>query len=83
MCIRDSTRIDHSDTMGMLQEDYERFSRMLHSPNGIIYLTGPTGSGKTTTLYMVLEEPVSYTHLDVYKRQGQYLSEAALPEMRV
>ena len=51
-----NTRIDHSDTMGMLQEDYERFSRMLHSPNGIIYLTGPTGSGKTTTLYMVLEE---------------------------
>ena len=28
---------------------------MLNSPNGIIYLTGPTGSGKSTTLYMVLE----------------------------
>jgi type IV pilus assembly protein PilB len=29
---------------------------MLQSPNGIIYLTGPTGSGKSTTLYMMLEE---------------------------
>ena len=29
---------------------------MLNSPNGIIYFTGPTGSGKTTTLYMILEE---------------------------
>lgn len=51
-----STRIDHASTMGMLPEDFERFQKMMHSPNGIIYLTGPTGSGKTTTLYMVLEE---------------------------
>lgn len=51
-----STRIDHASTMGMLPEDFERFRKMMHSPNGIIYLTGPTGSGKTTTLYMVLEE---------------------------
>ena len=28
---------------------------MLMSPHGIIYITGPTGSGKTTTLYMALE----------------------------
>lgn len=28
---------------------------MTQSPHGIIYLTGPTGSGKTTTLYMILE----------------------------
>lgn len=51
-----NARIDNSSTMGMLQEDYVKFQRMLQSPNGIIYLTGPTGSGKTTTLYMVLEE---------------------------
>ncbi len=51
-----NTRIDNSTTMGMLQEDYAKFQKMLKSPNGIIYLTGPTGSGKTTTLYMVLEE---------------------------
>ena len=48
--------INHSQTFGMTQPDYEKFSRMMKSPNGIIYITGPTGSGKTTTLYMVLEE---------------------------
>lgn len=48
--------IDYPDSFGMNHEDYEKFRRMLVSPNGIIYLTGPTGSGKTTTLYMVLEE---------------------------
>lgn len=49
-------RIDNNRSMGMLPEDFEKFQKMLLSPNGIIYLTGPTGSGKTTTLYMVLEE---------------------------
>jgi len=48
--------ISHSRTYGMEETDYEKFSKMLRSPNGIIYLTGPTGSGKTTTLYLVLEE---------------------------
>lgn len=51
-----NARIDNSTTMGMMEDDYEKFRKMLASPNGIIYLTGPTGSGKTTTLYMVLEE---------------------------
>ena len=49
-------RIDNSMYFGMLEEDYYKFKKMLRSPNGIIYLTGPTGSGKTTTLYMILEE---------------------------
>jgi type IV pilus assembly protein PilB len=48
--------IDHAGQYGMDDMNYEKFRRMLRSPNGIIYLTGPTGSGKTTTLYMVLEE---------------------------
>lgn len=48
--------IDHSGTYGMIDEDYKRFKKILQSPNGIIYMTGPTGSGKTTTLYMILEE---------------------------
>lgn len=51
-----NAKIDNSATMGMLPGDFEKLRRMLQSPNGIIYLTGPTGSGKTTTLYMVLEE---------------------------
>ena len=39
----------------MNDETYKRFLPLLNRPNGIVYLTGPTGSGKTTTLYMVLQ----------------------------
>ncbi|MBR3514767.1 MAG: type II/IV secretion system protein [Lachnospiraceae bacterium] len=46
--------IDHSDTFGMTPNNYQKFIKMLKSPNGLIYITGPTGSGKTTTLYMAL-----------------------------
>ena len=46
---------DHPEQFGMNEETYRRFLPMLSAPNGIIYLTGPTGSGKSTTLYMVLE----------------------------
>ena len=49
------TEIDHSKTFGMSQENYEKMLRILKSPGGILYLTGPTGCGKTTTLYMILE----------------------------
>ncbi len=48
--------IDHSSTFGMNEKNYEIVSGMLRSPNGIIYVTGPTGSGKSTTLYMILSE---------------------------
>ncbi len=47
--------IDNSGTFGMKEKNYELVSKMLQSPNGIIYVTGPTGSGKSTTLYMILE----------------------------
>lgn len=54
--VLDSTgKIDYAHRFGMSEENYKRFLPMLGSPNGIIYLTGPTGSGKSTTLYMVLE----------------------------
>ncbi|MEF9945397.1 MAG: ATPase, T2SS/T4P/T4SS family [Lachnospiraceae bacterium] len=48
--------IDHSKTFGMTEANFEKFHPFLSSPNGILYLTGPTGSGKTTTLYMILQE---------------------------
>lgn len=51
-----NSAIDHADSFGMNAESYRKFSSMIKSPNGIIYITGPTGSGKTTTLYMVLGE---------------------------
>ncbi|MCD6219448.1 type II secretion system ATPase GspE [Candidatus Calescamantes bacterium] len=42
--------------LGFLEEDLERWKRVISLPNGIILVTGPTGSGKTTTLYAVLNE---------------------------
>lgn len=47
--------VDHAEHFGMDDDSYAQFLPMLNSPNGIIYLTGPIGSGKSTTLYMVLE----------------------------
>ena len=43
-------------SLGFEQEDYERFQRIIKRPNGIFLVTGPTGSGKTTTLYAALQE---------------------------
>lgn len=54
--LANATSIDHSGTFGMTETNYELVKHMLQSPNGIIYMTGPTGSGKSTTLYMILEE---------------------------
>lgn len=44
------------DQLGMSQKDYLAFTEMLKNPNGIIMVTGPTGSGKSTTLYAALVE---------------------------
>ncbi|MGC9450818.1 MAG: GspE/PulE family protein [Oceanipulchritudo sp.] len=44
------------DQMMMSQNILESYRRVVKSPNGIIFVTGPTGSGKTTTLYATLEE---------------------------
>ncbi len=50
-----SGHLDHADQFGMDDESYRQFLPLLNCPNGIIYITGPTGSGKSTTLYMILE----------------------------
>lgn len=42
--------------VGMPAEMLERFRRLIHMPHGLILVTGPTGSGKTTTLYGALQE---------------------------
>lgn len=47
--------LDYPDQFGMEDESYRQFLPILNCNNGIIYITGPTGSGKSTTLYMVLE----------------------------
>ena len=42
--------------LGFAEEDYEMFQRIIKRPNGVFLVTGPTGSGKTTTLYAALQE---------------------------
>ena len=44
------------EKLGMDPDILESFRKMIHRPNGIILVTGPTGSGKTTTLYSALTE---------------------------
>ncbi len=44
------------DRLGLREDDLETTRRLMHKPNGIILVTGPTGSGKTTTLYAALNE---------------------------
>ena len=61
------------EELGMHPNNYAKFYEAMHSPYGIIFVTGPTGSGKTTTLYAALnaiksvqtkiitvEDPVEY-----------------------
>jgi type II secretion system protein E len=61
------------ERLGLQPEDRQRFDRIIGKPHGIILLTGPTGSGKTTSLYAMLnrlnrpevniitiEDPVEY-----------------------
>ena len=42
--------------LGFSDEEMRKFDRILSNPNGIILVTGPTGSGKSTTLYTALSE---------------------------
>jgi len=42
--------------LGFSEEDYRRFQGLIQRPNGIILVTGPTGSGKTTSLYAALND---------------------------
>jgi len=61
------------DALGFEPEQFDRYRDLIHSPNGLILLSGPTGSGKTTTIYrslsqlntpdrkiMTAEDPVEY-----------------------
>src|SRR5213593_3537524 len=42
--------------LGFTNDDRERWGRMIKEPNGIVLVTGPTGSGKTTTLYSTMKQ---------------------------
>ena len=44
------------DRLGMREDDAKLYRQLMHRPHGITLVTGPTGSGKTTTLYAALNE---------------------------
>ena len=44
------------EQLGLANEDYTRWQNMIEKPHGIVLVTGPTGSGKTTTLYSSLKQ---------------------------
>ncbi len=52
---RDNIKVGLQD-LGFGDEDWTRFKSLIKRPNGILLVTGPTGSGKTTTLYAALNE---------------------------
>jgi type IV pilus assembly protein PilB len=74
MRVLDRSNVELSlDRIGLPPEDFKLISRLITKPNGIVIVTGPTGSGKTTTLYAALstlnspevkiltaEDPVEY-----------------------
>lgn len=44
------------ERIGLRPDDYDKFVKLIQRPNGIVTVTGPTGSGKTTTLYAALSK---------------------------
>ena len=76
--------------LGFHPSDLEHFDRIIRRPNGIFLVTGPTGSGKTTTLYSALnelnrpdtkiitaEDPIEYTFAGI--NQSQVLTDITPP----
>jgi type IV pilus assembly protein PilB len=66
------------DILGIAESDLRRLRRHIHRPHGMVLVTGPTGSGKTTTLYaaiseihtgldkiITIEDPIEYQLRDV------------------
>jgi type IV pilus assembly protein PilB len=47
-------RVEGLDALGMQQDELDRFKTAINKPNGAVLVTGPTGSGKSTTLYAAL-----------------------------
>ena len=69
-----ATTLIHLDKLGFSPSTFSKFKKILKYPSGLILVTGPTGSGKTTTLYaslnylnkydqkiITVEDPVEYT----------------------
>jgi len=76
------------EQLGFSRSAYSRYHEMLHSPYGMIIVSGPTGSGKTTTLYasiheldqqvrniMTIEDPVEYMFENINQSQINKLAD--------
>ena len=75
-----------TDQLGLGDEDREKFEHVLSSPHGFVLLTGPTGSGKTTTLYaaiqfllklrplniLTVENPIEYEIPGIFQAEVDY-----------
>lgn len=68
-----TTKLYHIEELGLSKDQQELLEKLIIKPHGIIFLTGPTGSGKTTTLYsclsrintgdkkiITIEDPIEY-----------------------
>jgi len=68
-----STTVLRLPDLGMMEDDLKKMDYLIHRPHGVFLVTGPTGSGKTTTLYaalatinssdkkiLTIEDPVEY-----------------------
>jgi len=54
--VHKKTSVIPKEQLGICQEDLVKFERMIKSPKGLVLITGPEGSGKTTTLYSAVSE---------------------------
>ena len=53
------------DNLGMTAVDHRLVEQLLQKPHGLVLLTGPTGSGKTTTLYAIIRQLVARSALNI------------------
>jgi type II secretory ATPase GspE/PulE/Tfp pilus assembly ATPase PilB-like protein len=82
------------DALGLARADYNKLTTMLASPSGLILVTGPAGTGKTTTLYACLthlntgtrkintiEDPIEYAVVGLRQSQVQAKLGVDFPEL--
>ena len=88
------TQVMTVDQLGMLRKEYNELLAILNIPSGLILVSGPTGSGKTTTLYACLkylnngqrkintiEDPIEYAISGVRQSQINPKVEVGFPEL--
>jgi type II secretory ATPase GspE/PulE/Tfp pilus assembly ATPase PilB-like protein len=88
------TRLLSLANLGMIRRDYNQLLSLLSSPGGLVLVSGPTGAGKTTTLYACLshlnngdrkintiEDPVEYAVAGIRQSQVNPKVEVGFPEL--